>query len=84
MINDIATKCLNINNFIPRKLIERCGTEGIAIDEVIFLVSLEPKHFYKLSMLYMKSSYAISRFQSAIYFIKKRFSLCISKGRSSL
>ena len=84
MINDIATKCLSINNFIPRKLIERCGTEGIAIDEVIFLVGLEPKHFYKLSMLYMKSSYAISRFKSAIYFIKRRFGLCISKGRSSL
>ena len=38
MINYNATKCLNINNFIPRKLIERCGTEGIAIDEVIFLI----------------------------------------------
>ena len=45
MINDIATKCLNINNFIPRKLTEKCGTKGIAIDKVIFLVSLEPNIF---------------------------------------
>ena len=46
MIN-IITEDPNINDFIQWKLIDR---------EVSFLVSLEAKHFYKPSMLYIKVS----------------------------
>ena len=41
MIDDIITEYPNINNFIQRKLIEKCDREEISIDEV----SLEPKPF---------------------------------------
>ena len=41
---------------IQLKLIENCDREGISIDEVSFLVSLEAKHFYKPSMLYIEVS----------------------------
>ena len=41
MIDDIITQYPNINNFIQRKLIEKCDREEISIDEV----SLEPKPF---------------------------------------
>ena len=46
------------NDFIQQKLNERCDREGISIDKVIclFLISIEAKHFYKPSMLYMKVS----------------------------
>ena len=56
MINDTITEYRNINDFIQRKLIENCDREGISIDEVSFLVSLEVKHFYKPSMLYIEVS----------------------------
>ena len=56
MINGIITSCPNINDFIQRKLIEKCGREGISIDEINFSVSLEAKHFYKPGMLYIKVS----------------------------
>ena len=52
MINHIITEYPNIKGFIQPKLIEKCNREGISIDEVRFLVSLEAKHFYKPSMLY--------------------------------
>ena len=32
MINGIITSYPNINDFIQRKLIEKCGREGISID----------------------------------------------------
>ena len=41
MIDDIITEYPNINNFIQRKLIEKCDREEMSIDEV----SLEPKPF---------------------------------------
>ena len=41
MIDDIITEYPNINNFIQRKLIEKCDREEISIDEA----SLEPKPF---------------------------------------
>ena len=41
MIDDIITEYPNINNFIQRKLVEKCDREEISIDEV----SLEPKPF---------------------------------------
>ena len=41
MIDDTITEYPNINNFIQRKLIEKCDREEISIDEV----SLEPKPF---------------------------------------
>ena len=54
MINDIITEYPRINDFIEGKLIEKCDREGISIDEVSFLISLEAKHFYKPTMLYIK------------------------------
>ena len=54
MINDIITEYPNINYFIQRMLIEKCDREWISINEVSFLVSLEAKHFYKPSILYIK------------------------------
>ena len=56
MINDIITKYPSINDFIEGKLIEKCDREGISIDEVSFLISLEAKHFYKPTMLYIRVS----------------------------
>ena len=44
-VNDIVTECPNINDLMQRKIIEKCDREGISIDEVTFLVSLEAKHF---------------------------------------
>ena len=71
MINDIITEYPNINDFMQQKLIEKCDREGISIDEVSFLVSLEAKHFsHKTNMLYLRSAYAISRFKGVICFIK--------------
>ena len=55
-INDIIPKYPNINDFIQRKIIEKCDREGMSIDEVNFLVSLEAKHFYKPSTLHVKDS----------------------------
>ena len=55
-INDIIPEYPNINDFIQRKIIEKCDREGMSIDEVNFLVSLEAKHFYKPSMLHVKDS----------------------------
>ena len=76
MINDIITEYPNINDFMQQKLIEKCDREGISIDEVSFLVSLEAKHFsHKANMLYLRSAYAISRFKGVICFIKRRFSV---------
>ena len=54
IINDIITEYPNINDFIKRKLIEKCNREEVSTDEVSVLVSLEAKHFYKPSMLYVK------------------------------
>ena len=54
IMNDIITEYPNINDFIQRKLIEKYDREGISIDEVSFLISLEAKHFYKPTMLYIK------------------------------
>ena len=54
MINDIITEYPNINYFIQRMLIEKCDREWISINEVSSLVSLEAKHFYKPSILYIK------------------------------
>ena len=56
MINDIITEYPRINYFIEGKLIEKCDREGISIDEVSFLISLEAKHFYKPTMLYIRVS----------------------------
>ena len=56
MINDIITEYPRINDFIEGKLIEKCDREGISIDEVSFLISLEAKHFYKPTMLYIRVS----------------------------
>ena len=56
MINNIITEYPSVNDFIERKLIEKCDREGISIDEVSFLISLEAKHFYKPTMLYVKVS----------------------------
>ena len=56
MINDIITEYPCINDFIEGKLIEKCDREGISIDEVSFLISLEAKHFYKPTMLYIRVS----------------------------
>ena len=52
IIDHIITEYPNVNGFIQLKLIEKCNREGISIDEVSFLVSLEAKHFCKPSMLY--------------------------------
>ena len=54
IMNDIITEYPNINDFIQCKLIEKCDREGISINEVSFLISLEAKHFYKPTMLYIK------------------------------
>ena len=56
MINDIITEYPRINDFIEGKLIEKCDREGISIDEESFLISLEAKHFYKPTMLYIRVS----------------------------
>ena len=56
IINDIITEYPNISDFIKRKLIEKYNREEISTDEVSVLVSLEAKHFYKPSMLYIKVS----------------------------
>ena len=53
MINDIINEYPNTNDFIQQKLIEKCGREGISIDEVAnFFLSksrrkkfLETKHY---------------------------------------
>ena len=42
MIDDIITEYPNTNDFIQRKLIEKCDREGISIDEI----SLEAKTFF--------------------------------------
>ena len=44
-VNDIVTEWPNINDLMQRKIIDKCDREGISIDEVTFLVSLEAKHF---------------------------------------
>ena len=56
MINDIITEYSNINDFMQRKLIEKCDREEISRDELRFWASLKAKHFYKRSMLYIKVS----------------------------
>ena len=56
IINDTITEYPNISDFIKRKLIEKYNREEISTDEVSVLVSLEAKHFYKPSMLYIKVS----------------------------
>ena len=67
MIDDIITEYPNINNFIQRKLIEKCDREEISIDEV----SLEPKPFLQtkhvvyqsqdMLLAGLKVSYVLSR-----------------------
>ena len=58
VIDDIIIEYPHTNDFMQQKLEEKCDREGILIDNVvcIFLISLEAKHFYKPSMLYIKVS----------------------------
>ena len=58
VIDDIIIEYPHTNDFMQQKLEEKCDREGISIDNVvcIFLISLEARHFYKPSMLYIKVS----------------------------
>ena len=44
-INDIIPEYPNINDFIQRKIIEKCDREGISIDEVSFFSKFRSKTF---------------------------------------
>ena len=85
MINDIIPEYPNTNNFTQQRLIDTCDREGISTDEVTYFFSKSrSKNIFTNQACYVsKSAYAISRFKSIICFIKKRLSLCISKGKPS-
>ena len=68
MINDIFTEYTNINDFIKRKLIEKCDREGISIEEV----SLEAKHFYKPSMLYIEVRTLFDLLKGALMYVYQK------------
>ena len=44
-INDIIPEYPNINDFIQRKIIEKCDRKGISIDEVSFFSKFRSKTF---------------------------------------
>ena len=44
-INDIIPEYPNINDFIQRKIIEKCDRKGISVDEVSFFSKFRSKTF---------------------------------------
>ena len=53
LIDDIITECPNTKEYIQHKLYEKCDKEGIPIDKVIFLASLEAKNIFTNQVYYI-------------------------------
>ena len=66
MIDDIITEYPNINDFIRRKVIEKCDREVISIDEV----RLEANAFLQTKHVIYKSQHMLLVGLNVIYFTK--------------
>ena len=71
MINNIIVEYPNINDFIQRKLIEKCEREGITIGQV----SLETKNViyqsHYMLLVGLRVPYVLLRWTSLVYVYQK-------------
>ena len=69
VMDDIIIEYPDTKDFIRQKLSEKCDREGISIDKVIlFFYRVQKENIFTNQACHiLKSTYAISRFKSAIF-----------------